>query len=97
MREKLVCPKCKHNHILLVAGIPDIVEPGLAPWYLKVAVVPAPKGFLEPETKGAGHLAAAVCKRCGYTELYTLDPQSIPVDGKHVREAVGPEPEQPYR
>ncbi len=33
-------------------------------------------------------MSAAVCRKCGYTELYVKDPASIPVDGVRVREAV---------
>jgi ribosomal protein S27AE len=92
MRENLLCPKCGHNHVLLIADVPDSTESGLNPNSLRIAFVTLPKKFLSDETLGrAGHLEAAVCRKCGYTELYTRDPQAIPIDGTHVREGVGPE------
>jgi hypothetical protein len=46
----------------------------------------------------AGKLSAAVCKQCGYTELHTNGPELIPVNGRNVREVVGPESSSPpYR
>jgi predicted nucleic-acid-binding Zn-ribbon protein len=93
MRDKLVCPRCGHNHILLISEIPDSTECGLDPNSLKIAFVAVPKKFLSSQTvERAGQLEAAVCRQCGYTELYTRDPQAIPIDGKFVREGVGPEP-----
>ena len=40
-----------------------------------------------------------MCRKCGYTELYTTDAPLIPVDGKYVREVIGPEhgEQSPYR
>jgi len=38
-----------------------------------------------------GAIEAAVCRNCGYMELYVKDPNTIPVDGVSVREIVGPE------
>jgi len=43
-----------------------------------------------------GVVQAYVCRKCGYTELYTLDPENIPVDGKIVQELIGPDT-GPYR
>jgi hypothetical protein len=63
---------------------------------MHIAVAFAGDGWFDDKTKSAGILTAAVCKQCGYTELYTFDPALIPVDGKYVREVVGPEP-APYR
>jgi predicted nucleic-acid-binding Zn-ribbon protein len=39
----------------------------------------------------AGLVEAYVCKKCGFTEFYTREPGSLPVDGTHIRELVGPE------
>jgi ribosomal protein S27AE len=39
----------------------------------------------------AGLVEAYVCKKCGFTEFYSREPESIPVDGKYIRELVGPE------
>lgn len=45
-------------------------------------------GFAVSTTSRSGELEAAVCPKCGYTELYTKDPQNIVVDGVNVRELV---------
>jgi len=90
MRSKLLCPKCGHNHVLLISGVPDSTEIGLNPRFLNIAFVTAPKKFLTDQNlERAGHLQAAVCRQCGYTEFYTHDPQAIPIDGTYVREGVG--------
>ena len=91
MRSKLLCPKCGHNHILLVTAVPDSKEVGVSPGYLNITVVAEKERFLSNKTLGrAGHVQAAVCKHCGFTELYTHDPSAIPIDGEYVREGVGP-------
>ena len=92
MRKRCLCPKCGHNHVLLISGVPDSTEIGLNPKFLNVAFVTGPKTFLSNQNlERAGHLEAAVCRQCGYTEFYTRDPQAIPIDGTYVREGVGPE------
>jgi predicted nucleic-acid-binding Zn-ribbon protein len=89
------CPKCNHNHVLHVAQVADYTDVGL--WPLNIAIVPDPKvGWLGPTRTAMGEVQAYVCRRCGFTELYTRDAGSIPVDGKAVKEIVGPEP-APYR
>jgi predicted nucleic-acid-binding Zn-ribbon protein len=97
MRKRLACPKCQHNHILLVENVADA---GSHRWDVNpanVAIALAEPGKPGDVTVGAGKLSAAVCRACGYTELYTADPGSIPVDGKYVREVIGPDPVGPYR
>ncbi|MEO8554130.1 MAG: hypothetical protein ABI678_29345 [Kofleriaceae bacterium] len=44
----------------------------------------------------AGKQVAYVCRRCGYTEHYTVGAADIPIDGETVVELVAPPPE-PYR
>jgi predicted nucleic-acid-binding Zn-ribbon protein len=98
MRDSHICPKCRHDHVLLIASIPDTGddESVIRPLHV-MGYVSKPAGFIAPpELEFAGRLTAAVCKRCGYTELYALHPEKIPVDGKHVREVVG-KPAEPYR
>jgi hypothetical protein len=46
----------------------------------------------EEEFGAAGELTAVVCKNCGYTEFYVLDPESIKPDGKYVHEMNGSAP-----
>src|SRR5437016_5606848 len=97
MLKQHVCPKCRHNRILAIAAIPDADDTSL-PRELHVATVPNPdRGFFAAMMIRAGRLQAAVCRACGYTELYTTAPDQIPIDGEWVRELVGPEPVGPYR
>ncbi len=96
MRQRHVCPKCQHNRILLAAMVPDVDDTGIRS--LHVAAVKVGEGwFAGDKLERAGQLEATVCRRCGYTELYTKSPEQIPVDGTYVRELVGPEPSDPYR
>ena len=99
MRQRHVCPKCSHNHILLIESVPDTGEFSTEIRQLHIAEVFAGEGWFGDKTTTAGRLSAAVCRQCGYTELYTTDPARIPVDGKYVREMVGPDPDGklPYR
>jgi predicted nucleic-acid-binding Zn-ribbon protein len=95
MRERHICPKCDGRRILLVDMIPDTAGAALDNRPLNIAV-DASKTWYGEHRLPVGRLTAAVCRQCGYTELYTADPGSIPVDNKYVREVVGPDP-TPYR
>jgi len=97
MRETHVCPKCKFNRILRIAAVPD-QDGEYSTKNLRIAITFAGKGwFGDDKTSTEGTLSACVCKRCGFTELYTDTPGMITIDGKYVKELVGPEPEGPYR
>jgi hypothetical protein len=64
----------------------------LQAWSL--ALIPNPKpGILNSSEVTVGQVEAYVCRQCGYTEFYTQSPKSLPVDGKIIREVVGPEEE----
>lgn len=45
-------------------------------------------GVALTSSSSAGELEAGVCRRCGYTELYTKNAADIIIDGVHVRELV---------
>lgn len=97
MRTSHVCPKCNHNHILLIEAVADKGDLDLpSPAHIAIAYVG--EGWLGDKTKAAGQLSAAICRQYGYTELYTKDAPLIPVDGKYVREVIGPKAAPtPYR
>ena len=88
MRESHVCPKCQHGHILKIAAVPDQDgDHGIK--NMHVAVTFSGTGWLGGDkTTTAGMLYAYVCRRCGFTELYTDAPESIPIDGRYVKEVV---------
>jgi len=69
MRKTIFCPKCGANEILFLPRLTDSNFDELAVF-----------------TEGAfmkrlfGRIEAHICRGCGYTELYTSDPEKIPVD-----------------
>ncbi len=97
MRERHICPKCQHNHILLAQSVPDTGELSTEIRPLSIATVLLGQGWLGGDKLGtAGMLSAAICRRRGYSELYANLPERIPIDGTYVREVIGPEP-TPFR
>jgi hypothetical protein len=73
MRESHRCPKCLHEEILYLPELSDQAEVPLA---LHAVVRHHP--FRGPSRWG--RLSACICRACGYTELYTMNPSSIPLD-----------------
>jgi len=97
MRESHICPKCRHNRILAIQSVPDD-QGAEGTRQAHAALAYDGEGFFGGEKLVvAGLLSSCICRRCGYTELYTTRVEDIPVDGRLVRELVGPEPENPYR
>jgi len=91
MRKHHVCPKCEHRTILLVDSVPDRTSGQVHASY--AAATPDGNYWIGGERfAGAGKLSAAICKGCGYTELYCEDPGSIPIDGRLVREVTAEAP-----
>jgi predicted nucleic-acid-binding Zn-ribbon protein len=75
MRESHRCPKCNHGEVLFVPQVADrddrdIIRP------LVLHVVE----FAWRDDWEFGKLQAYVCRRCGFTEIYTSDAASIPLD-----------------
>ena len=90
MRERHICPKCQHTHILLIASVPDTGDWSTTIRQLGIATVLLGEGWFGNKLGRAGLLSAAVCRRCGYSELYASLPDQIPIDGTYVREVIGP-------
>ena len=98
MRKTGICPKCSGNQLLHVGAVADTGEfdTVMRPMYL--AMLFTGHGFFGDEkTKRAGKLTAVVCKGCGYTELYVVDPETIEPDGKYVTDMSGPRSTTPHR
>ena len=69
------CPKCGHNEILFVPQIADRDDKSnVRP--LVVHVV----HYDWRDDNEMGKIQAYVCRSCGFTELYTHDAKSLPVD-----------------
>lgn len=97
MRESHVCPKCRFNRVLWIAQVPDRGSHAMVHQAHIAVTVVEHRFFGDANTEHDGRLSACVCRRCGFTELYTSNVEDIPVDGTNVQELVGPEPADPYR
>lgn len=91
------CPKCAHNRILYIAQVADLDDRKSSSHAspMKLARIEKELGSVfggqTSSIDVAGEIEAGMCRSCGYVELYVKDPASIPVDGRLVRELVGPE------
>lgn len=95
MKQTHRCPKCQHDRILHIVTVADRTETTRNQTHsvpMRVAHYQQSLGnvlgMALTTSSSAGELEAGVCKRCGYTELYTKNPADIIVDGVHVRELV---------
>ncbi len=74
MRTNHVCPKCSGREILFVPHIADRDDiDSVRPLMLHVV-------NYDWKDLEVGALQAYVCRKCGFTELYTHQPDAIPVD-----------------
>ncbi|HEY1691575.1 MAG TPA: hypothetical protein VGG39_05420 [Polyangiaceae bacterium] len=74
MRTNHVCPKCNHREILFVPRVADRDDrDAVRPMVLHVI-------HLDYKDIETGTIQAYVCRGCGYTELYTVQAGSIPVE-----------------
>ena len=100
MRKTGICPKCSHNRLIHVGSVADT---GSTQYHshiedMHLAVLVTGIGFFGDEKReSVGKLSAIMCRRCGFTELYVLDPESVQPDGKYITELAGPPPAAPYR
>jgi hypothetical protein len=85
---KGVCPLCKHNKVIRA-------EPGDIP--MTLARIHRWLGG-ELGNSQLGIIIAFACQRCGFTQLFTREPESVPIDEEYDTALItGPEPEGPYR
>ncbi len=74
MRDSHVCPKCAHREVLFLPHVADRDDRDyVRPLSLHVK-------HHDWRDEELGQLQAYVCRKCGYTELYTLEPESLAVD-----------------
>ena len=74
MRATQRCPKCNRQEILYLPRLTDFQSSSLA------AYVSDSEWEQTGTLKVLGEIEAFVCRRCGYTELFTRSPDEIPVD-----------------
>ncbi len=82
------CPKCDSKRLLYVSQVADSHDHAAVGGFqqARLAYVPEPGPLgIGVIGRGFGALEAGVCRACGFVELYVKDPESIPVDGTHVR------------
>jgi predicted nucleic-acid-binding Zn-ribbon protein len=74
MRDTHTCPKCSHGEVLFVPQVADRDDRDvIRPLVLHVVE------FDWRADMEFGKLQAYVCRKCGFTEIYTSDPASIPL------------------
>jgi predicted nucleic-acid-binding Zn-ribbon protein len=75
MRETHRCPKCGHDEVLFVPQLADRDDDDkVRPLVLHVLE------FGWRDDMEFGKIQAYACRKCGFTELYTAEVGSIPVD-----------------
>lgn len=111
MRDTHVCPKCDHREVLRIAQVADVLgdwsdyeseanvdgRPQRAAQSVAFRIARLPNDTGTSAGPTAGIVRAYVCRACGYSELYTDSPASIPVDGTMVSLLRAAEPQGPYR
>ncbi len=87
------CALCRHNEILeVVAKARSDVN-----ILRRLSAAYGEIGLISTEAD-QGELLAYVCRKCGYTQWFADDPESIALDAPGIRLLVGaPTPEAPYR
>ena len=106
MRSSHRCPKCTGTDLLHARQVADHVGEGYAHHDHREPRKDAVDGdgatrfriarvLHEGSYGSAGRVEAWVCRGCGFTELYTVDPDRIPVDGDLVVAVSGGS--SPYR
>lgn len=73
MRENHRCPKCQHGEALRLKRVAGELV------YMSRPGAPGAAGG--PTWRRATPREAYICRACGFTEYYTLDLETIPVDG----------------
>jgi hypothetical protein len=92
---KGVCPLCRHNEVLrstLCAITADGEQAAIA---VAREEVSREQGIV---MRARGRIASNMCRRCGFTQLFTSHPDEVPVGSAFGTSLVkGPDPDGPYR
>jgi len=75
MRETHRCPKCRHGEVLFVPQLADRDDRDI----IRPLVIHVVEFDWRPDME-FGRLQAYVCRKCGFTELYTFDAGAIPLE-----------------
>jgi predicted nucleic-acid-binding Zn-ribbon protein len=86
-----ICPRCQHDEIVQAAASQRLGI-GLEP----LAVThQRPDGSTAPALFGPFNIY--VCRRCGYTEWYAIDPDKIPIGDEYYTRLIKRPASGPYR
>ena len=98
MRKSGICTKCTSNDLVHVGAVADVSgRHNTTNMEMHLAIMFVGDGFLGEKTERVGKVSAVVCHKCGYTELYVVDPTSIQPDGKYITSMTGPASTTPHR
>jgi hypothetical protein len=88
-----LCPLCRHNEIVrsALSAVSDELMPVAAAHQRRR------RGERMVE-RPLGRLVCHFCRRCGFSQLFTSEPDKVPVDAEFGTTLIkGPAPEGPYR
>jgi predicted nucleic-acid-binding Zn-ribbon protein len=74
MRKSHSCPKCAHDEIMFLPHIADRDDGD------RVRALSLHVKHHDWKDDELGQLQAYVCRKCGFTELYTARPDALPID-----------------
>jgi predicted nucleic-acid-binding Zn-ribbon protein len=94
MRASGRCVKCQHHEIVV---LPQLQAASPSIYLERPAAVMAASDERGGSWRPAGLIEAYVCRRCGYTELYMQQADSLPVDRIEGARVLVGTPPVPYR
>lgn len=99
MRKSGICPKCTSNQVLHVGAVADTAgKYGGIHSHMYLAIMVTGQGLLGGDKESTvGRVSAVMCRQCGFTELYVIDPENVRPDGKYITDLSGPKSTTPHR
>jgi hypothetical protein len=81
LRPDIPCQRCGHNLLIqtLLQERSGQYSESLNPLG---ATLVQKNSWFDPGYNSAGILFAYICQKCGFTEIYTANPEEIPIDQK---------------
>ena len=89
---KGTCPRCPHNEIVEGQALEFSGETAYG------STLGIDYGGTPELSKPRGPLLTYACRSCGFTQWFTVNPESIPIDPVNKTRLIkGPAPKGPYR
>jgi hypothetical protein len=96
--EPVPCARCGHTEIVQAVLRQPTPEGGATGMGATYALRPITPPVLEVIAgRPLGVMVAHICRRCGKTELFTMNPQKIPIGPEYGTRLVKLSPRTPYR